>query len=161
MDKIYRFYDKFNPCIFMDHYPANLFAIAGIGLQVINGLGYSMVLMLRLQLVGNVWLTTYSSFVIILVSLTELLVIIIFPANLYAMDGDHHHPVTIDGFHIPSTMNDTAAAVIRDSRNFTLVEVQAISDHTSAFAVWAIGAFVMVNDSVNYDCVIVFLAHDA
>eukprot|EP01052_Picozoa_sp_SAG31_P035217 SAG31_NODE_4219_length_3450_cov_3.587586_4_plen_182_part_00 len=129
----------------MDHYPANLFAMLGLALTVLSTLGYNMVLMLRLHLVGNVWLTTFSSWIIIFVSVIELVFINVFPANLYVMDGDHHHPVDSEGFRIFPAINDTTATdVTLDSLNFTRVEIEALTDHTVFFILWVLSNFVLV-----------------
>ena len=37
-DKIYAFYDTFNPCIFFDHYPASVLSLSGITLDMVCSL---------------------------------------------------------------------------------------------------------------------------
>ena len=46
-DLIYRFYQTFNPCIFFDHFPANLVAIIGISMLAVVQTGMVLIIWIR------------------------------------------------------------------------------------------------------------------
>ena len=127
-DKIYRFYGGFNPCIFLDHYPANLIGLVCIGFTILAGLGYNIVLFLRLQSMGNLWLTCYLGMVIAICCCLELCFVNVFCANLYHMDGHAHLDANV---------------TVVDAKNFTREEIETMTDHTNWFSLWLLSQLIM------------------
>jgi len=89
-DKIYNFYNKFNPCIFFDHYPANV--VGGVCWSILleySILMYVMVLIyfkkVNLKFDKFIWLAFISSINVLLSSN----VINVFTANLYEEGKDN------------------------------------------------------------------------
>ena len=120
---------QFNPCIFMDHYPANLIAMLFMGLLVLGGVCYNLVLALRVQTMGNLWSQNYLGMLISVAVILEFTMMNIFSANLYFTDGDDHH---------------NASAVALDAKNFTRKEISTIAEHTNFFSAWILSQFIMI-----------------
>jgi hypothetical protein len=122
-DKVFKFYGKFNPCIFFDHYPANIVGLIFMGFMILAGLGYNIVLFLRLQTIGNLWVTCYLGLLICICTCMDICFVNIFSANLYHMDDDHAH----------RRLNHPE---IRNEQGFTKEEVDTVADHTNWFVLW-------------------------
>jgi hypothetical protein len=138
-DKIFRFYGTFNPCIFFDHYPANLVGLFIVGLTVVSGFGYNVVLFLRLQSIGNLWVTCHLGMVIAIACCLELCFVNVFVANLYHMHDDGQ---------------DSNVTSVVDAKNFTREEIEAVADHTNWFSIWLLSQLVMAAVHVRVMCLL-------
>ena len=156
-DLVYRFFAKFNPCIFFDHYPANLWGMLLIALFLYFELAMvAFIFLHRTSLVSgssqpnrrpcsNV---TYGCFMGP-VAVTFCLFINIFTANLYSKDHEYgvFNATEYVSNSYPNVTNEKIIEIVgnltRDERDGISKEIfDTVSIHTTWFIIYILGDIV-------------------
>lgn len=121
-DFIFRFYGVFNPCIFVDHYPANVFGLLAFSGMVYASMFFMVTLLLFVRNLPNAaQLSLTVGFFLAIHYIGDLLILDVFAANLYP-HGDH-------------ILRDPAGGVIP----LTGENIQNIKLHTFFYLLWLVG----------------------
>jgi hypothetical protein len=121
-DFIHRFYGVFNPCIFIDHYPANVFGIIAFCGMLYASMFFMLTLLLYVRKLKNATQLSISvGFFVVVHYLLDLIVLDVFAANLYP-HGDQH-------------LKDAAGNLIPLGAQ----DVHHIKMHTFFYLAWLVG----------------------
>lgn len=122
-DKITKFYNKFNPCIFFDHYPAKVIALLGIGIMILCGQFFSLLLFVFEFSERKIFQVLASAALLFSLSMVQLMFVNVFTVDLYP-NGRRLHSAKDTGDLSPS-------------------EVSAILLHTSFYIGWVVAEFLL------------------
>ena len=82
-DKIYAFYDTFNPCIFFDHYPASLGSLLGLVIVCSASILYSMTLFVYSHICFPIDVHFVTAVAVMVMSISDVLFPNVFGVDLY------------------------------------------------------------------------------
>lgn len=123
-DFVFRFYNVFNPCILVDHYPANVVGVVVACAMLFASMGFVGTLVLYVQkLRGATQLSLGVGLLVVVHYLVDLLFLNVFTANLYP-HGEAH-------------LRDASGAVVP----LTATDVHHLKLHTFFYVLWLCGTF--------------------
>jgi hypothetical protein len=140
-DIVYRFYDKFNPCIFFDHYPANMVGILGIGVLALVHVIMVLIIWLRrcISIVDAPEHERPLSFLLLSACLGPILLGYLFFVNIFTNNlYDHDEAYTV---HNISNFKGNISLLTRDEREGV---TKRISDDVTWHSLWFV--FYLVAD---------------
>ncbi|MEM1034192.1 MAG: hypothetical protein AAGN82_27890 [Myxococcota bacterium] len=122
-DFVFRFYGVFNPCILIDHYPANVVGVITTSAMLFASMGFIVTALLYvLNMKGAKLLSLSVGFLMALHYVADLLFMNTFTANLYPHGYDH--------------LRDAAGAL----RPLTATDLHHVRLHTGFYLVWLLGS---------------------
>ena len=137
-DVIYRFYGTFNPCIFLDHYPASAFGLLGVTIMDVAGTLWAVFFLVSIAARTDVLSTLTYAIPVLLHIATQLTFANVFVTDMYA-----HGYTTAPGPNASAVLAASNVSYL-ELMNFTAHQRNMVEVHSLWYIVWLFGEALML-----------------